>query len=49
MVTFAAHCHSCAADEQVRWDDVGLNGRLRYTRYSEYAATARLGFLASKS
>jgi acyl-CoA thioester hydrolase len=49
LVTFAVHCHSFADDVKVRWDDVGLNGRLRYTRYSEYAATARLGFLASKS
>ncbi|MFI6488874.1 acyl-CoA thioesterase [Streptomyces sp. NPDC050564] len=30
---------------EVRWDDVDLNGHLRNTRYLEYAATARLGFL----
>lgn len=30
---------------EVRWDDIDLNGRPRNTRYLEYAATARLGFL----
>ncbi|PWI15273.1 thioesterase [Streptomyces sp. Act143] len=30
---------------EVRWDDVDANGHLRNTRYLEYAATARLGFL----
>ncbi|CAM5523104.1 MULTISPECIES: acyl-CoA thioesterase [Streptomyces] len=30
---------------EVRWDDIDLNGHLRNTRYLEYAATARLGFL----
>ncbi|MFJ8608033.1 acyl-CoA thioesterase [Streptomyces sp. NPDC093675] len=31
---------------EVRWDDVDLNGHLRSTRYLDYAATARLSFLA---
>ncbi|WLW58141.1 acyl-CoA thioesterase [Streptomyces sp. YU58] len=30
---------------EVRWDDVDVNGHVRNTRYLEYAATARLGFL----
>ncbi|MGV9935285.1 thioesterase family protein [Streptomyces olivaceoviridis] len=30
---------------EVRWDDIGLNGRPRNTRYLEHAATAWLGFL----